>query len=243
MTERRPDSDERAQTWADYAEDHRLSRRLMLAAGAGAIATALSPAAFAQSGLPARGEQTRFKRIPTQFIAALGGRDATSGGNAHEWGLWRRDPGPRGVRLHSFDELRSRGGRAPAGWRFDADAWWLEEHGLIMEAPEFPMPAGKYMVTGNRETKSVLTVEPPDDSGAQRWALADGATLYDVTHLRCRSARYTPASEASTCTPAQAKQSDFPVEPGAPMPPVEGCNKQDFAVLIVIGVAVENDVA
>ena len=32
----------------------------------------------------------------------------------------------------------------------------------------------------------------------------------------------------------------FPVEPGAAMPPVEGCNKQDYAVLIVIGMMVEN---
>ena len=27
-------------------------------------------------------------------------------------------------------------GVAPAGWTFDAEDWWLEEHGLIMEAPE-----------------------------------------------------------------------------------------------------------
>jgi hypothetical protein len=33
--------------------------------------------------------------------------------------------------------------------------------------------------------------------------------------------------------------SAFPVAPGGVMPPVEGCNKQDYAVLIVIGVAVE----
>jgi hypothetical protein len=29
----------------------------------------------------------------------------------------------------------------------------------------------------------------------------------------------------------------FPVSPGASMPSVDGCNKQDYAVLIVIGVA------
>jgi hypothetical protein len=32
---------------------------------------------------------------------------------------------------------------------------------------------------------------------------------------------------------------DFPVSPGAAMPPVEGCHHQDYAVLIVIGMAVE----
>ena len=28
--------------------------------------------------------------------------------------------------------------------------------------------------------------------------------------------------------------------PGGPMPPVEGCNKKDYTVLFMIGVAVEN---
>ena len=32
----------------------------------------------------------------------------------------------------------------------------------------------------------------------------------------------------------------FPVAPGGPMPPVEGCNKQDYEVLIVIGMAVDS---
>ncbi len=32
----------------------------------------------------------------------------------------------------------------------------------------------------------------------------------------------------------------FPVEPGAAMPPVGGCRKQDYDVLIVIGMAVDN---
>src|SRR5690606_10778206 len=114
---------------------------------------------------------TRFERIPTQFIAALGEPDATSGDNAHEWGLWRLDPGPRGVSLAHYDRLRATG-VAPARWTFDADDWWLEEHGLIMEAPEFPLPPGRYMVTGNRDAKSVLTVHPADGDGRQRWALS-----------------------------------------------------------------------
>ena len=42
----------------------------------------------------AEGELT-FKRIPTQFIAALGDPGATFGNGAQSWGLWRRDPGPR----------------------------------------------------------------------------------------------------------------------------------------------------
>lgn len=216
-----------------------LSRRSFLGAGtAVAVTVALSPDAPAQ---PARrGPGTRFERVPTQFIAALGEPGATSGNDAQSWGLWRRDPGPRGVRLEDYRRLKAAGGVAPAGWQLDPGAWWLEEHGLIMEAPEFPLPAGKYMVTGNRDVKSVLRVHPPAEDGSRRWELDDGATLYDVTHLRCRSARYTPAAGGDSCSPAEASAAAFPVSPGAPMPPVEGCDKQDYSVLIVIGVAAES---
>jgi len=217
-----------------------LSRRSFLVSGTAAAATAaLSPAALAQS-IGSQGETpTRFRRISTQFIAALGDPDATSGSNAELWGLWRLDPGPRGVSLDDYERLKAAGGAAPAEWQFDSTDWWLEEHGLIMEAPEFPLPPRQYMVTGSRDVKSVLTVHPMETDGTQRWELADGATIYDVTHLRCRSARYTPASSGA-CSPASAQRSAFPVSPGAPMPPVQNCNKQDYSVLIVIGVAVEN---
>ena len=136
--------------------------------------------------------------------------------------------------------LRWQGDIAPARWKFDSTAWWLEEHGLIMEKPEFPVSPGKYLVTGDREVTAVLTIHPKDNHGNQRWDLGDGATLYDVTHLRCRSAVYTPATGNDSCSPANARASNFPVAPGAAMPPVEGCRKQDYAVLIVIGLAVEN---
>jgi hypothetical protein len=82
----------------------------------------------------------------------------------------------------------------------------------------------------------VLTVHSRDRDGQQRWQLDKGVTLYDVTHLPCRSARYTPASGNSPCSPAAAPRGRFPVSPGAAMPAVEGCNKQDYAVLFVIGV-------
>ena len=75
--------------------------------------------------------------------------------------------------------------------------------------------------------------------GNRRWELDQGATLYDVTHLACRSARYTPTA-GSSCSPANAKQTAFPIAPGGAMPPVEGCTKQDYAVLIVIGMGVDN---
>jgi hypothetical protein len=205
-----------------------------------AIGALVAMAALGQPAHAAGKAQAKFKRIPTQFIAALGDPRATSGSNAQSWGLWREDPGPRGVRLDRYPQLKSTG-IAPAQWKFDDTDWWLEEHGLIMERPDFPLPAGKYQVTGDRDVTSVLTVHPKDKNGSQRWELAGGATLWDVTHLGCRSARYTPPSTGkNACSPAHARQSAFPVFPGAAMPPVEGCHKQDYAVLIVIGMAIES---
>jgi hypothetical protein len=182
----------------------------------------------------------RFQRISTQFIAALGGPNASSGSGAQSWGLWPVDPGPRGVMLSRFEALRSAGGVAPAGWKFDETDWWLEEHGLIMEPPIFPVPAGRYVVTGDREVTTVLTIHPAGADGGSRWELADRATLFDVTHLPCRAARYT-SSGGRSCSPANADKSAFPVAPGAAMPPVGGCEKKDYAVVFVIGVPAQDD--
>ena len=181
----------------------------------------------------------KFKPIPTQFIAALGDPEANSGVGAEHWGLWNKDPGPRGVWLRLFPVLKAAGGYGPGGWQFDEEDWWLDENGLIMEKPTFPMQAGKYLVTGDREVTTVLTVHPKDSKGVQRWELADSAKLFDVTHLPCRSARYTPANSVSLCSPASADKSLFKVAPGTVMPAVEGCSKQDYAVLFIVGVEVK----
>ena len=184
-----------------------------------------------------------FQSVPTQFIAALGDPDASSGVGAQTWGLWRKDPGPRGVWLKNYErQLVARDGVAPANWKFDNADWWLDENGLIMEKPVFSVPPGKYIVTGDREAVAMLTIHPEDDKGIQRWELGNGATLYDVTHLPCRSARYTPLGDSSTasCSPATAQRGDFPVTPGGPMPVVEGCRKQDYAVLFIVAEAVGN---
>ncbi len=149
-------------------------------------------------------------------------------------------PGPSGRRAEPLSTLKDAGGVAPARWKFDGTDWWLEEHGLIMEQPTFPLPPGKYLVTGDREVTAVLTIHPADKNGDRRWELDQGATLYDVTHLACRSARYTPAAVGGSCSPANAQKTAFPVAPGGAMPPVAGCTKQDYAVLIVIGVGVED---
>jgi hypothetical protein len=47
--------------------------------------------------------------------------------------------------------------------------WWLEEHGLIMEKPDFPLPVGKYMVTGDREVTTELTI-----AEGNKWSLKQG---------------------------------------------------------------------
>ena len=184
--------------------------------------------------------ETTYTSIPTQYIAALGDPGSTSGTGAEAWGLWVVDPGPRGVRLSKYEALKAAGGVAPAQWTFNGSDWWLEEHGLIMEQPSFPVPPGRYVVTGDREAQAVLTIHPKGDDGVQRWELSHNATLYDVTHLRCRAARYSPAAGENSCSPDKARQTSFPVAPGAAMPPVEGCNKQDYQVLIVIGMATDD---
>ena len=183
--------------------------------------------------------KAEFKRIPIQFIAALGDSEASSGVGAEHWGLWEKDPGPRGVWLRLFPILRAAGGYGPSGWLFDEEDWWLDENGLIMEKPKFPMAAGRYVVTGDREVTTILTIHPKDKNGVQGWELADNAKLFDVTHLPCRSARYTPASSTSECSPASADKSLFKIAPGTVMPEVEGCSKQDYAVLFIIGVEVD----
>lgn len=186
-------------------------------------------------GEMALADTVRFKRIPTQFIAALAEPESTSGKGAETWGVWKDDPGPRGVWLKDFPQLQSSGGIAPANWTFNAADWWLDENGLIMEQPVFPLLPGRYLVTGRRATTAILTVHPADDKGVQAWELGNQATVHDVTHLKCRSARYTPVREGS-CSPGQMSPKHFPVAPGGVMPRLDGCNKQDYTVLFIIGV-------
>jgi len=59
--------------------------------------------------------------------------------------------------------------------------------------------------------------------------------------LPCHAARYTPAKIFTSCSPpAKVEKAAFPVASGVSMPAIEGCNKKDYAVLFVIGVAEEN---
>ena len=182
---------------------------------------------------------SKFRRIEPQYIAALGDPGATSGNGAQTWGLWSQDPGPRGCKLDRYDQLKAAGGVAPSKWKFDAADWWLEEHGLIMEKPIFPLPPGQYVVTGGRGVMAVLTVHLPAKDGVQRWELSSGVKLDDVTHLPCHAARYTPADGGQSCSPAMVQSAAFPVAPGVPMPLVKGCQKQEYSVLFVTGIAEE----
>lgn len=207
-----------------------LAKRALTAIASAYVALALAGQAIAQANV------TFF---PTQYIAALADPHATSGTGAETWGIWTVDPGPRGVFLRDFKTDIATGGSTEAGWTFDPADWWLEEYGRIMEAPTFPLEPGQYVVTGNRDAVSILTVYAPDENGHMRWDLDKGATLHDVTHLGCRSARYTPAVAGGSCSPMNASTQMFPVEPGGVMPAVTGCAKQDYAVLLVVGKSVK----
>jgi len=212
-------------------------RATSLAMLAPALTAAAGPSAYA--GEPEA--KKKFKRLnPIQYIAALGDPQASSGTGAQAWGLWRKDPGPRGVPLSNIDRLTAAGGVARSGWKFDGSDWYVEEHGLIMEKPSGgdggsgeQLKPGKYIVTGDRQVTTVLTVSAPGADGNSGWQLDDGK-LFDVTHLPCRTGRYS----GPECSPAKARLSDFPVKPGGLMPPVEGCKKQDYAVLFVVGVEI-----
>merc|ERR1712232_953614 len=105
-------------------------------------------------------------------------------------------------------------GVAPNGWTLDRDAVWIEEHGLVVPSPgDLPrksvkkstkevLPYKRYIVTGDREVTTTLTVR---DDGT--WELGKG-NLYDDTHLPCRSAKYTPASgqQSGACTPTSGPE-------------------------------------
>lgn len=172
------------------------------------------------------------KASPIQFSAALGDPNASSGTGAEKWGLWPVDPGPRGIGIRDYEKIRSGDATAPS-W-FNEKDFFLDENAIIMPQPEFPMPPGRYYVTGGRLTKTVLTIDPPDTSGQSKWRL-DSGTLYDVTHLPCRAARYTPNGAGGG--PATVNRSDFPVRPGGMMPEVSGTDKRDYSVIFIIGIA------
>lgn len=174
-----------------------------------------------------------WQSVYGQFLAVDPGMlhsSDTRGDGATAWGVWRTDPGNTGVRFSGIHALEQTG-RAPRGWTFDPNEWWVEEHGLIMVNPD-PLPPGRYKVVWlNRRAGYVPTVELTITGDS--WTLSDGATLHDVTHGPCRSAKYTTPESGGQCLPDNVPQRQFPVRPGAVMPDVPGCDRVDYAVLFL----------
>jgi cell division protease FtsH len=196
------------------------------------LAACAKPAFTFQLLDEARPKSPKGLHVPTQFIAAQGDPTASSGSGADRWGIWRTDPGPGGVHLHNWKRIEAAQGVTPSGWRLDRQEWWVgERHGLMMEKPDFSLLPGKYRVTGTAGTTGLTILSDG------RWELEGGAKLKDVTHLPCRSARYT--ARKPDASPGNAHVSAFPVIPGQPMPPVEGYDKDDYWVLFVTDVSSE----
>jgi hypothetical protein len=170
-----------------------------------------------------------FQRCSSlEYVAALAPSPKDSSGSGETWGLWTIDPGPRGVSSQAYSSLSSN--IMPAGWTLDPNDFWIEEHGLLMETPSFPLNSGRYLVTGGKLTTAILSYDKNNNS----WQLASPqngkpVALDEVTHGPCRAARYRGGS------PQTINPRDFPVQSGALMPPVPGCEKQDYSVLFVIG--------
>jgi len=66
---------------------------------------------------PTRLRASAISRWSPQFITALGEPDARSGSGAQSWGVWRQDPGPRGVWLDNYAQLQAEGGVATVPFR------------------------------------------------------------------------------------------------------------------------------
>ena len=183
---------------------------------------------------------TRWVPVSSWFGTADPGMahsNLNHGDGALGWGIWRGDPGPTGVPFSGIPALME-SHVAPAGWTLDDNAWWVEEHGRIMTTPT-AMPDGQYQLTwlNQREgsTRHVYLTIVGDT-----WSLDSGdpdvvPTLYDVTHLPCRSAVYTTPDGApeGSCSPANVPTSQYPVTPGAPMPATPGCDNMDYAVTFI----------
>ena len=106
---------------------------------------------------------------------------------------------------------------------------------MIMESPE-PLPRGtNYQLAWLNNPPSGWSGSVTLTVTGDHWSLDSGATLHDVTHLPCRSAKYTPQDRGSSveCLPENLVQEEFPVTPGASMPHVPGCRTSDYAVLFV----------
>mmetsp|Transcript_5662 Transcript_5662/g.12335 ORF Transcript_5662/g.12335 Transcript_5662/m.12335 type:complete len:250 (+) Transcript_5662:73-822(+) len=142
------------------------SRRLALASLSTAALALLTPTSSALAEDGGAKQRRKLQRYPSiRFISALGDPTASSGDSgAESWGLWRDDPGPRGVYLRDYDRRIGSNDdlAAPAGWKFDPSDWWVEEHGLIMSTPE-PLPRKSL----DRETRAIVPEKKVRRDGGQ----------------------------------------------------------------------------
>ena len=180
-----------------------VSRRL-LAMGTLMLAAGLQQPVHA-SGV----DFSKFRRIEPQDIAALGDPGATSGSGAQSWGLWSQDPGPRGGKLDLG--LRSiEGGRRRGAGTVSIDAAWTggrgRNTGRIMEKPTFPLPPGKDLVTGDRTVTTVLTIQPKDKDGNERWnsPTARPSTMSPISDAD--SARYDAGGGGQLCSSPRTRR-------------------------------------
>ena len=138
---------------------------------------------LSQLTLPPSGDNQ--KSSVTQFIGSVAKVTidyGSPGVRQREGKIWGQLV-PWGLAPNNFGSAKEMPWRAGA----NENTTFEFSHDVLIQGK--PLAAGKYVVTGDRETTTVLTVHPKDKNGNQRWELADGATLNDVTHLGCRSAR------------------------------------------------------
>jgi len=209
-----------AASQSDEEEDNNDESQLASNMRRALLASTLTAVTYniATVGLPAYAARSNgYERVsPLQFIAATGDPDASSGSGANSWGIWRTDPGPLGLPMRAYKA----GNTKP--WLDESD-FFLDENAIIMPPPQYPLPAGKYLVTGARTTTTGLTIDKEGN-----WKLDEGKLL-DVTHLPCRAARYTDGS------PNSVKGDGFHCAPGGIMPDVPGTKKQIYSVIFIIG--------
>jgi hypothetical protein len=132
------DDDDNARDDGTIAKQNDGGRRNLMINGAAAALAAVTAVAATNLYTQTVYTPVGFKRFSNiQFIAATGDPDSNQGvignGPLEQWGVWNKDPGPRGVYLRDYKAVLEQSDVhvAPAGWKFDKNDWWLEEHGTL----------------------------------------------------------------------------------------------------------------
>src|SRR5450631_3846737 len=142
------------------------------------------------------------------------------------------EPGPGPARLQAGPLRSIEGGRRRGAVTVEIRRCGLVARGTRLDHGEADLSAAPWEIPRHGR--------PQGDDRADNSAKGQGrqsavGTRRRRNPLRCRPARYTPAPANNSCSPANVRTKGFPVNPGAAMPVVNGCRKQDYAVLIVVG--------